>query len=102
MQKKQQISCRDVKRSVKSASWQIIFNELLKMGINEIFVPYCHHIVSETTMLVYTKGAKKTRTFKNEVLQGSVLGPSLPNVLYAEFLRMKMLNGFNGIVMVLV
>lgn len=77
----------DVRNAFNSASWQIILDELRRREIEGNLINIIASYLSHRKIILEAKGTSKTREINSGVPQGSVLGPTLWNVLYDGLLR---------------
>lgn len=88
----------DVRNAFNSASWQLILEELRKREIDESFVTVIAFYLCNRTILLETQGSSESVRITSGVPQGSILGPTLWNLLYEEVLRMPEEITFIGFV----
>lgn len=79
----------DVRNAFNSASWQIILDVLKKRGINEGLIKLIGSYLSERVIIMEAEDLTNTKKISSGVPQGSVLGPTLWNVMYDELLTMQ-------------
>lgn len=80
----------DVQNAFNSASWQRILQNLRKRGIDESLISIIFSYLSQRTILVETENGIKQKTINSGVPQGSVIGPTLWNILYDDVLASEM------------
>lgn len=83
----------DVRNAFNSASWQMILEELRKRRIDEGIINVVASYLSEREIVLEAEGESKTHSVSSGVPQGSVMGPTLWNVLYDELLQMDLPEG---------
>lgn len=83
----------DVQNAFNTASWQIILENLRKKGIDESLICVIASYLSERMILLETENGIRQRDINSGVPQGSVLGPTLWNVLYDDLLTSEMPDG---------
>lgn len=83
----------DVQNAFNSASWQRILENLKRKGINECLISIIASYLSDRKILIETEKGIKQRKINSGVPQGSVIGPTLWNVLYDELLASEMPEG---------
>lgn len=79
----------DVRNAFNSASWQEILLELRRRGIEEGLISLIGSYLSQRRIIIEAEGNSATISTSSGVPQGSILGPTLWNVLYDPILRMK-------------
>lgn len=82
----------DVKNAFNTASWSCIINALIRMKIPEYLLRVIVSYFKQRTLKYKTDNGTKTYVVTGGVPQGSVLGPTLWNVMYDGVLRLPIPN----------
>lgn len=80
----------DVKNAFNSASWQIILDELRSRQIDETLIRIIYSYLSDRFIILDDGTSSKALAVNSGVPQGSVLGPTLWNIMYDELLNIEM------------
>lgn len=83
----------DVRNAFNSACWQLILAELRKRNIDEGLVKIIASYLSERTIVLSADGQTVEREINSGVPQGSVMGPTLWNILYDGLLEAEQPEG---------
>lgn len=83
----------DVRNAFNSASWQIILDELRMRNIDEGLIRVMAAYLSERQIILEAENSRKMRKINSGVPQGSVLGPTLWNVMYNGLLELELPRG---------
>lgn len=83
----------DVKNAFNSASWQKILDKMRKRGICESLISILASYLSERKLLVETEDGVRLMRITSGVPQGSVIGPTIWNLLYDDILLTEMPAG---------
>lgn len=83
----------DVRNAFNSASWQLILEKLRSRGISESLIKIVASYLSERKILLESDSEPKLIKINSGVPQGSVMGPTLWNVLYDEVLTTELPAG---------
>lgn len=80
----------DVRNAFNMANWDLILRKLREFGVSS----YLRNIISEylKDRNIRAVGGKAKLTMQAGVPQGSVLGPTLWNILYVGVLRLEMVG----------
>lgn len=79
----------DIRNTFSSASWELIYDELLKSRILRLLRMY----LSRREIVLKAEGQTKARKVNRGIPQGSILGPTLGNVLHDGLLRIDLPEG---------
>lgn len=83
----------DVRNAFNSASWQHILDALRQRGIDESIINIVSSYLSDRLIILEAQGVAKTKTINSGIPQGSILGPTLWNILYNDLLETEFTQG---------
>ncbi|XP_068148345.1 uncharacterized protein [Drosophila tropicalis] len=84
------ISTLDVRNAFNSASWDSIIASLERLNISEYIINLICSYFRDRVLLYDTAAGPRKHTITGGVPQGSVIGPTLWNVMYDTVLRLDM------------
>lgn len=86
--------CLDIKNAFNSAPWDKLINVMIERDIQKYLVNIIDSYLGDRCIIV---NARKKMKVTGGVPQGSVLGPTLWNILYDGVLRLHLMEGCNTV-----